>query len=188
MPKRKVFIAYHHANEQSVVDNFIPTFSEEWEVFTDRSLERADDNDDTDYLNQVCRDAIDGTSVKIVMIGRQTGCRKFVDLEIRHTLFCQHGLVAISRPGLNDADACLPDRLNDYRKIGFDKWYKYPANAASLKTVIDEAYNAEVSRIDNSRKKMSRNRFANSVDGSVAASAVCERPAPIVHAKSIKLE
>lgn len=157
MAKRKVFISYHHKGEQAVVDAFSKTFGEDYEVFTDKSLERAADSDDAEYLNQVCRDTIEGTSVTIVMIGKQTGCRKFVDWEIRDTLFKKHGLVAISRPGLADSDACLPDRLKDNRKSEFAKWYTYPNSAASLKTLIDEAYNADKAKIDNSREKVSRN-------------------------------
>lgn len=159
MPKRKVFISYHHKNEQKVVDEFIKTFSEDLEIFIDESLDRAADSEDTEYLNQVCRDAIDGTSVTIVIIGKQTGCRKFVDWEIRHTLYREHGLVAISRPNLTDIDACLPKRLVDNRKsgTGYAKWYKYPSNASSLNNMIDEAYNADTKKINNSREKMERN-------------------------------
>ncbi len=158
MPKRKVFISYHHKGEQAVVDKFIATFSDDYDVFTDQSLERAADSDDTEYLNQVCRDAIDGTSVTIVMIGKQTGCRKFVDWEIRYTLYKQHGLLAISRPGLEASEACLPERLKDNLKsgTGYAHWYTYPGSAASLKSMIDEAYAADVGKIDNSRDKMKR--------------------------------
>ena len=113
MAKRKVFISYHHKGEQSVVDAFTDKFSEDYDVFTDSSLSDAADSDDSEYLNQVCREAIDGTSVTIVMIGKQTGCRKFVDWEIRHTFIREHGLVAISRPDLAISDACLPKRLSD---------------------------------------------------------------------------
>ena len=159
MAKRKVFISYHHKGEQDVVDDFIQTFSEDYDVFTDKSLERAADSEDTEYLNQVCREAIDGTSVTIVMIGKQTGCRKFVDWEIRHTLYREHGLVGISRPGLGHSQACLPKRLVDNLTSGsgFAKWYTYPSSAASLKGVIDEAYAADPKKIDNSREKMKRN-------------------------------
>ncbi len=159
MAKRKVFISYHHKVEQDVVNDFIKTFIEVYEVFTDQSLERAADSEDSEYLNQVCRDAIDGTSVTIVMIGKQTGCRKFVDWEIRYTLFKQHGLVAISRPDLADSDACLPNRLKDNLKsgTGYAKWYKYPSSVSSLKNMIDEAYDADTSKIDHFREKMKRN-------------------------------
>ena len=157
MAKRKVFISYHHKGEQSAVDSFVNTFSNDYDVFTDKSLERAAESDDVDYLNQVCRDAIDGTSVTVVLIGKQTGCRKFVDWEVRYTLYCKHGLVAISRSGLADEDACLPDRLRDNLKTGYAKWYKYPTTAVGLKAIIDEAYAADTSKIDNSRVKASRN-------------------------------
>lgn len=157
MAKRRVFISYHHKYEQQVVDDFVRTFSDYYEVFTDRSLERAANSEDVEYLNQVCRDAIDGTSVTIVMIGSQTGCRKFVDWEIRYSLHCKHGLLAISRPGLPSWQACLPERLKDNRRSGFAKWYEYPKSAGSLKNMIDEAYTADTWKIDNSRPKKSRN-------------------------------
>lgn len=126
-------------------------------MFTDGALDEESDSDDSDYLNQVCRDAIDGTSVTIVIVGTKTGCRKFVDWEIRHTLHREHGLVGISRPNLDSDDACLPQRLSDNRKSGYTKWYKYPTSAASLKKIIDEAYEADSSKIDNSREKVGRN-------------------------------
>ena len=154
MAKRKVFISYHHEGEQGVVDKFVEKFSDDYEVFTDSSLSDAADSEDTEYLNQVCREAIKGTSVTIVMIGQQTGGRKFVDWEIRYTLHLEHGLVGISRPDLEDA--CVPKRLSDNRTSGYAEWYKYPSSASSLKRMIDEAYNADVSKIDNSRPKMKR--------------------------------
>ncbi|HEY2954164.1 MAG TPA: TIR domain-containing protein [Candidatus Eisenbacteria bacterium] len=151
-----MFISYHHKGDQQVVDEFIEKFSEDYEVFTDSSLSDAADSEDAEYLNQVCRDAVDGTSVTIVMIGKQTGCRKFVDWEIRYTLHVEHGLVGISRPDLKDDQACVPKRLLDNRTSGYAKWYKYPSTAASLKSMIDEAYNADKAKINNSREKMKR--------------------------------
>ena len=71
-------------------------------------------------------------------------------------MFREHGLVAISRPGLAASDACLPKRFEDNCKSGYSKWYKYPSNASSLKAMIDEAYDADTSKIENSREKMKR--------------------------------
>jgi Thoeris protein ThsB, TIR-like domain len=156
--KRRVFLSYHHTREQTVVDEFIEEFSGEYEVFTDMSLERAAESDDVDYLAQVCREAIKGTSVTIVMIGKRTGERKFVDWEIYDTLKMKHCLVAISRPDLAAEDASLPDRLKDNWKSGYAKWYSYPENAAQLKRRIDEAFVADESNIDNTRPLMKRNR------------------------------
>lgn len=56
MAKRRVFISYHHAGEQTVVDNFVREFSDGYEVFTDQSVERAADSTDVDYLARVCRE------------------------------------------------------------------------------------------------------------------------------------
>ena len=156
MAKRKVFISYHHKGEQEIVEDFIEEFSEEYDVFTDASLSDAADSEDAEYLNQVCRQAIKGTSVTIVIIGKQTGCRKFVDWEIRYTLFLEHGLVGMSRPDLEDGDACIPQRLQDNIDGGYAKWYGYPSNATVLKRRIDESYNADTGTIDNSRPKMKR--------------------------------
>ncbi len=156
MAKRRVFISYHHKGEQKVVDGFIKEFSEDYDVFTDSSLSDAADSEDAEYLNQVCREAIKGTSITIAIIGQQTGCRKFVDWEIRYSLHLEHGLLGISRPNLEGEDACVPKRLLDNRKSGYAKWYRYPASAASLKAMIDESYNADPKTIDNSRPKMKR--------------------------------
>ncbi len=157
MPKRRVFISYHHEGEQTIVNDFIRNFSDRYDVFTDRSLDRAADSQDVEYLNEVCRDAIDGTSVTIVMIGQQTGNRKFVDWEIRYTLYRNHGLVAISRPNLDSSMASLPARLVDNIDSGYAKWYEYPSDASELEYMIDQAYASEKARIVNSREKMSRN-------------------------------
>jgi hypothetical protein len=156
MPKRKVFISYYHRGEQAIVNDFIQTFKEDYEVFIDKSMERATDSEDTEYLNQACQEAIDGTSVTIVMIGKQTGRRKFVDWEIKHTLYRKHALIGISRTGLIDSIACLPKRLEDNLKSGsgYAKWYRYPSSASFLKNIIDEAYEADTEKIDNSREKM----------------------------------
>lgn len=156
MAKRRVFISYHHKGEQKVVDDFVEKFSEDYDVFTDSSLSDAADSEDAEYLNDVCREAIKGTSITIVMIGEQTGCRKFVDWEIHYTLHIEHGLVGISRPNLEDGDACLPNRLSNNMRSGYAKWYKYPTSASSLKSMIDEAYDSNATKIDNTGEKMKK--------------------------------
>ncbi len=157
MIKRQVFISFHHKNEQSVVDDFVNAFSTYYDVFTDRSLDRAADSDDTEYLNQVCRDAIEGTSITIVIIGTETGKRKFVDWEIKHTLLKKHGLLAIFRPNLEDHLTNLPNRLIDNINSGYSNWYKYPSSPEDLRLMLEKAYNINKALIDNSREKMKRN-------------------------------
>lgn len=159
MAKRQVFISYHHHGAQNAVDNFRTQFSDNLEVFTDSSIEREADSDDVSYLTRVCREAITGTSVTIVVISRQTGRRKFVDWEIHDTLDKKHGLLAISVPGLSASDASLPDRLTDNLKsgTGYAKWYDYPSSGSRLLEMIEAAYNADVSKINNTRPKRTNN-------------------------------
>ena len=159
MAKRRVFVAYHHNGDQKAVEEFRRHFSEDLEVFTDSSLERAADSEEVDYLTQVCREAIQGTSVTIVLVGRQTGGRKFVDWEIHYTLRREHGLLGIIVPGLDSKEAWVPDRLQDNRPSGsgYAEWYEYPSSASELKAIIDEAYDADKSLIDNSRPRRQHN-------------------------------
>lgn len=160
MAKRKVFIGYHHRGDQKAVEEFCERFSDELEVFTDSSLKRAAESEDLDYLTQVCRDAIKNTSVTIVMVGKQTGGRKFVDWEIHYTLRRKHGLLGITVPELTSKEVWVPNRLNDNRpsESGYAKWYKYPSSASRLKTMIDEAYDADKDLIDNSRPRRKSDR------------------------------
>jgi hypothetical protein len=53
----------------------------------------------------------------------------------------------------------LPDRLRDNlpKGSGYAKWYKYPSTASDLRSMINEAYNADTKKIDNSRPKRKRN-------------------------------
>ena len=160
--KRRVFISFHHGGDQQVVDAFSQQFADSYEVFTDRSLERAANSDDVDYLARVCREAIDGTSVTIVMLGEQTGCRKFVDWEIQYTLEREHGLLGILRPGLTLAAACVPPRLaeNSYGAAGGRQYaalHGYPSSPMELRIWIEAAATEQKWKIENSRAKMGRN-------------------------------
>lgn len=158
MAKRRVFVSYHHRGNQKAVDEFREHFANELEVFTDSSLERAANSQNVDYLTQVCREAIQGTSVTIVMVGRQTGGRRFVDWEIHYTLRRENGLLGIIVPGLASDAALSPPRLEDNRPkgSGYAKLYSYPSSASSLRAMIDEAYSADKRLIDNSRPRRMR--------------------------------
>jgi hypothetical protein len=151
--KRRIFISYHHHADQRAVDTFVRDFSGQLEVFTDHSVERVADSSDVDYLARVCRERIKGTSVTIVMIGRQTGCRRFVDWEILDTLRRQHGLFGLVVHGLDHRSAWVPDRSWDNINTGYAEWYQYPSNGSELKWMISRAYNQNPKLIDNSRSK-----------------------------------
>jgi hypothetical protein len=154
---RRVFVGYHHHGDQQAYQRFVGDYSDDLEVFSDHSVERAADSDDVEYLARVCRDRIKGTSVTVILVGRQTGGRKFVDWEIMDTLDRDHGLVGILAPGVSDEQAWLPDRLQDNLTSGYAKYYRYPTSAGEVYSIIDEAYQAPASLINNSRAKRRNN-------------------------------
>ncbi len=155
--KRRVFVGYHHHGDQKAYEKFVGDYSDNLQVFSDHSVERAADSDDVDYLARVCRERIQGTSVTVILVGRQTGGRKFVDWEIMDTLDRRHGLVGILVPGVSEQQAWLPDRLLDNIRSGYAKYYRYPTSASEVYRIIDEAYQAPASLINNTRAKRRNN-------------------------------
>jgi MTH538 TIR-like domain (DUF1863) len=73
VPKRSVFVSYHHGLDRSWYQEFTGYFCEIYEVFEDTSPERAKDSDDTDYIMWSLRDNhIKGSSCTIVLCGQET--------------------------------------------------------------------------------------------------------------------
>ena len=163
---RKCFISYHH-DDQKYVDNFVKTFDEEKGVFIVRALGVMDqgiiESTDTDYIMRRIREKyLTDSTVTIVLIGKCTWARQYVDWEIASTLRNdpnnkRSGLVAINLPYVNDTPTTLPPRFKDNWKSdgsGYAKWYKYPTSASGLAEIIEEAYGArdgKADRIDNTR-------------------------------------
>src|SRR5262249_14958751 len=91
--KRKVFISYHHGGDRAFYDLFSNTFCDQYDVFYDNSPDRAIDSDDADYIRwRLSEKHITNTSCTIVLVGRNTWGRRFVDWEIDATLEQKHGL------------------------------------------------------------------------------------------------
>src|SRR3712207_2077603 len=90
--KPKVFVSYHHGNDQWFANKFELLFHQQYEAVTDRSLDECIDSDDCGYIYQKIRDEfITGTSCTVVLCGRDTMNRKYVDWEIKATLDKEHG-------------------------------------------------------------------------------------------------
>ena len=85
---RNVFVSYSHRLDQSDADNFRRKFGDSGMVFSDRSLENLDIgylSDDTIKDNYI-RPKIRQSSVTIVLIGKDTGGRWWVDWEIYYSM------------------------------------------------------------------------------------------------------
>jgi hypothetical protein len=87
--KRKVFISYHHA-DQPEVDYFVQTFGTMERLFISRMLGMTEDvinSLDTDYVMRRIREVyLQDSTVTIVLIGRCTWARRYVDWEIQASL------------------------------------------------------------------------------------------------------
>lgn len=71
--KPRVFVSYHHRNDQYYADWFTTLFDRTYSVVTDRSLDAGLDSDDAEYIYQRIRDEfISGTSCTIVLCGAET--------------------------------------------------------------------------------------------------------------------
>ena len=161
--KRKVFVSYHHGGDQTYYDNFCGRFSAAFNVFTDRSLDRARDSDDPEYIMRYIRENhLAGASTLIVLCGLGTRWRKYVDWEINAGLRQQMSLVGIKLPmvPIIDGGCNKPDRLQDNIDSGYAVWTSWETVAAypdHLSSLIETANDRPKSAIDNSRARRLRN-------------------------------
>ena len=173
--RHKVFISYHH-DDQTAAEKFVETFDEERDVFITRALgvdiEQDINSDDTDYVMQRIRQLylIDST-VTIVLMGRCTWARRYVDWEIQSSLrhgetVTANGLLGIKLPSFRKDDY-YPQRLNanlkqdDQQADCYARVIGYPARKDTLASYIDDVFNARTSRADlivNSRDRFKINK------------------------------
>lgn len=162
----KCFISYHRADKGEVAD-FIEEFDEDHEIFISRAVgigQDIFDSDDSSYIMRRLREKyLTDSTVTIVMIGRCTWSRRFVDWEIASSLRNdpnnkRSGLMAITLPSVSSSSRTLPARLKDNWKSesrGYARWWKYPSSATGLEDMIEEAYDARDTLghlVDNSRR------------------------------------
>lgn len=91
IPKHKVFISYHHANDQAYKESLT-----EWnknygyDIFIDASVDTGDVDDglSDDSIRQKIRDEyLRDSSVTILLVGIETKNRKHVDWEVYSSMF-----------------------------------------------------------------------------------------------------
>ena len=141
----KCFISYH-SDDKSAVDAFCNTFSGE---FIHKGIQEEDDlikSYDTDYVMERIRKLyLQDSTVTIVLIGRCTWARRFVDWEVKASLrkpsdgSPPNGLVAIQLKAWWET---LPNRVLRNVQSGYSKFYKYPSSSTALSNIIDEAFGA----------------------------------------------
>src|SRR5947207_1314367 len=116
--RRKVFISYHH-NDQAEVDKFVNTFDNTHDIFIARALGLSDDiinSNNTDYvMSQIRMNYLRDSTVTIVLMGKCTWARRYVDWEIQASLRIAqssqpNGLLGIKLLSFQNNN--YPNRLN----------------------------------------------------------------------------
>lgn len=162
--KRKVFISYHHRGDQGYYDAFSKTFCDTYEVITDNSLERRIDSEDVNYVIRRIREGyVTGSSCTIVLVGKDTWGRKYVDWEIQATLEKEHGLIGVRLPTALTTPqntVVMPGRLYDNIKSGYALWLTWQqitTGAQACAQFIEQANAHDKRLIINTRERRLRN-------------------------------
>lgn len=160
--RRKIFVSYHHGNDQAYYDGFSRAFHDQYEAVLDNSLDRRIDSENIQYVMQRIRDKhITGTSCTVLLIGAQTYQRKYVDWEIKATLDKQHGLVGIVLPThqkSNDGKIIVPERFHRNVCTGYASFEHWESlTAQRLTQMVNAAAGVSKALIDNSMDMKQRN-------------------------------
>jgi hypothetical protein len=162
--KRKVFVSYHHGGDQAYYDAFVHAFDRTYDIVADNSLDRAIDSDNVDYVRRRIRENyITGSSCTIVLVGRDTWGRKYIDWELDATLEKEHGLIGLQLPTLPtnpNNTVSVPDRLNDNIQSGYAVWMRWDwllQNPAQLPNLIEQANTRSKTLIRNGSDRRLRN-------------------------------
>lgn len=159
----KCFISYHAA-DKNAVDEFCEKFSGSFIRRGVKMEEDIIDSSNTDYVMRRIRELyLQDSTVTIVLIGKCTWARRFVDWEVQASLRqpedgYPNGLVAIQ---LWESYTSLPERVNLNVKSGYSNFYKYPKTSTSLANMIDEAWESRFNKtnlIKNPRDRYMYNR------------------------------
>ena len=138
-PRRKVFVSYHHENDQRLRNRFESLFADVYDILDSRSVRigAIPKGLHTDEISRRIRDDyLCDSTVTVVLIGKDTWSRKHVDWEIAATIRDteanpRSGLVGIflhahSPFGKVDHDPyTIPPRLYDNVVCGFAKLYSW---------------------------------------------------------------
>ena len=179
-PRHKVFVSYHHENEQQYKDLLVEEMAAD---VIDRSVEDGDIDErlTTEDIWQKIRDEhIADATVLLVLIGRDTWSRRFVDWEIGSALNRSRnnsrcgvlGIVLPDHPGYGRGrwePSLLPQRLaaNIEGDDPYVRLYDWPGDG-SLSVVRDWVHTAFLRRggtpPDNYSRRFKYNRDASTRD------------------------
>lgn len=167
MAKHKLFISYYHSDDEYYRDKFEELFGD---LFINKSVQIGDIDDDLsdEYIKRLIRENyISDTSVVVVLVGKNTYCRKHVDWEISAGLLNNAGLIGLALPSHSSykkdkySKDDVPGRLVDNLKSGYESFYDWTENRTTMVNLIEKAFDKKSKmkdEKDNSRIQMKKNR------------------------------
>ena len=152
--RHKVFVSYHHANDQMYRNHFEQIFANTYDIMVSKSVQIGDiaPNLTTETIRQKIRDEyLRDSTVTVVLIGSETWKRKHVDWEIGSSIRQtqnnpRSGLLGIILPTYPRSDSTkynsytIPPRLYDNIQCGFAKIYNWSNDPAMVQKWIHEAF------------------------------------------------
>ncbi len=175
--RHKVFVSYHHANDQDYRNHFENIFVNIHDIMISKSVQIGDiePNLKTDTIRQKIRDEyLRDSTVTVVLIGTQTWQRKHVDWEIgasiRNTQFNpRSGLLGIILPSYqrpynkpsNYFHDTIPPRLHDNIECDFATIHNWSNSPSDVQSWIHEAFQRRTNIIPNN----SYSSFVNNRSG-----------------------
>lgn len=156
MARHKCFISFHRADEAAVLE-FKRRFDDTQDAFIYRGQSMPEDivnsNDDDYVIGEIRRRFLQDTTVTIVLVGRCTWSRKFVDWEVQASLRqptngLPNGLLPIVLdPNVRTNPAPrLPERVELNVEAGYASYHWHPSSGAQLAQWIEDAYSARTAR------------------------------------------
>lgn len=119
-------------------------------------------------MDQIRTKYLGNSTVTIVLIGKCTWARRFIDWEIYSSLRASkhssvNGLIAIQLPSAANETFALPGRLSDNIDrdannvdIGYARYYTYPSKKAILRGWLADAFESRTGRNDLIKNSRSR--------------------------------
>jgi len=171
--RHKVFISFHHANDESWKTIFELRFGNKFGVVSPGAVQDGDidPNCQPDTIRRIIRDQyLRDTSVTAVLIGSETWKRKHVDWEISSSLRStelnpRSGLLGLVLPtypspkGYLYDPRTIPPRLNDNLKSGFAEIVPWTNDPEVIFQLVHQAYLRKQRIVpDNSRALFEKNR------------------------------
>ena len=176
MARHKVFVSYHHANDQYYREQFEELFNNIYDIIVSKSVQIGDIDPylPAEEVRQIIRDDyLRDTTVTAVLIGAETWKRKHVDWEIaasiRNTQYNpRSGLLGIFLPNHPDYNrdkykkCIIPPRLYDNANCGYAKLYHWNTDPYRVQDWIHDAFqNRNRVNPNNSYDSFKNNRSSN---------------------------